>query len=616
MLYKLTERRGYTLLWPAMLLACAAVAYLELFSSFRPYDDEGILMLSNRLFLAGYEPYAELSWLYGPAQLAWVQLVHGLLAVPITHEAVRYLTLLQWLAVALVSGWLVRSLTGSTIWGCTSLLLGFVYLDSIVNEPGHPQGLIALALLLVPLCIGPPSSALRGGRWLLVGVLLALVALVKPNAGLFALAGVAVSLASLAPVGRWRTVLLAGAVAGSLLFPFVLMLPFLKDPDCIRFAAISGLSSGAAAIVAFRIRRDTEAMHRRPVPLVAAGMVITGFIALSYAAILGIWPPDIATVLLDYAASQADFYHYFRSYSGLQVAMAGLSLVLATIVYVSGQGLPGRVAAKLAAALFVLAASYSIIIDDPGNAQSMLGWAMPWCWALIVSRPGGESTPARLLLALGASWSPLLAYPVPGSQLYFGCLPVLLAAVVCAADLARMLGQAWSARFPAGGGPAVLPHTISAIALLLAAILLLDQFGAAKARYSSNTLLDLPGTGDLRIEPGRARQYRALAEAADQHDVAFTTFRFNSLFFWTSAAFPGPGSLSQFPLDLASPLEKEQTTSDLLKAAGSALLIDRIDLRKARNPGTVSDLLDAHFRQTGRVGPYLLLENNARSNQR
>jgi hypothetical protein len=140
--------------WLLVLLVCAAVGYLELFSTFLPYDDEGLFMLSNRLFLEGHMPYTELSWLFGPVHLAWVQLVHGLLAVPLSHEAIRFLTLLQWLAVAMVSGLLVRTLTRSGVWGCAAVLLSFIYLRSIINEPGHPQSLIALALLAIPLCAG------------------------------------------------------------------------------------------------------------------------------------------------------------------------------------------------------------------------------------------------------------------------------------------------------------------------------------------------------------------------------------------------------------------------------------------------------------------------------
>jgi hypothetical protein len=594
--------------WLLVLLVCAAVGYLELFSTFLPYDDEGLFMLSNRLFLEGHMPYTELSWLFGPVHLAWVQLVHGLLAVPLSHEAIRFLTLLQWLAVAMVSGLLVRTLTRSGVWGCAAVLLSFIYLRSIINEPGHPQSLIALALLAIPLCAGQRWEIASGLRWLLVGALSAVVTLVKPNAGLFALAAVAVALASQVTTGRWRAISLACAIAGSLLFPFALMLPFLNEPNCVRFAALSAMSAAAAAIAAFGVGGRGEAGNRPAVRHAVTGLVVTGLLALSYTASLGIWPQDIVTGLLRYVKAQAGFYHLFRDYSVIQVTLAGFSLMLAVAAGLNGRGIVGRTVPGVAAGVFVLAATYSVTIDDPAHAQAMLGWAMPWCWALLVSRPIGEVEPARLLLALIAAWSPLLAYPVPGSQLYFGCLPVLLAALVCAADLAGRLGRAVAAHWRASSVSGGLPGAASVLVLVLAAGLLLEQFGTARARYLNSELLALPGTGALRIEPVRVRHYRKLADAADRHDIAFTTFRFNSLFFWSSAGFPASGALAQFPLDFASLSEQERAAAGLL-GADSALLIDRVDLREARDPGAATGWIDSHFQSVERVGPYVLLEH-------
>lgn len=598
-------RHGWVGAWLAALLACAVVGYLALFSSFRPYDDEGLFMLSNRLFLDGHQPYTELSWLFGPVHLAWVQFVHGVLGVPITHEAVRFLTLLQWLAVALASGALVRSLTGSAAWGCAALLLSFVYLQSIVNEPGHPQALIALATLMVPLCVGQRE---RGWQWLLVGALAAVIALVKANAGLFILAAVSVALASQAQRGRGRRMLMAGAVAGSLVFPFVLMLPFLVEPDCRRFALIAALSTTAVALAAFGTGGGHPAPQWRAPYYALAGLVITALLAMAYAALLGIQPRAILAALLGYAEAQARFYHLFRPYTVWQPGLAAVSLALAALASFSTPHRVKQLAARAATLAFVIAAGYSVIIDSPAHAQSMLGWALPWSWALLVSGTGDRATSARVLLAFIAAWSPLLAYPIPGSQLYFGCLPVLLAAVVCAADLTRDLTRSVSARVPTLRLASVLPG----VALALSALLVVEQYITASTRYRASEALALAGTGPLRVEPALAERYRQLVAAADRYDTAFTTFRFNSLVFWSRAGFPGPDALSQFPLDLASPAEQASTLASLSRA-GRVLLIDRVDLRKARTPGTVSELIDDHFQPAGRVGPYLLLAKKAGS---
>jgi hypothetical protein len=594
------------LLASAGLLSIGAVSgYLQLFSSFLPYDDEGLFLVSNRLFLAGHRPYTELTWLYGPAQLAWVQLVHGVIGVPLSHEAVRFMTLLLWLALAALSGWLVYALTRSRPWSLVAALLCFLFVESIVNEPGHPQSLIALAVLAIPLAAGAGAGGSSGWRWLPIGALCACIALVKPNAGVYTLAAVGVAFLAQAPPGpasRWSP-LAVGLAA--LLFPFLLMLPLLDKPHCARFATLAGLSTASAGVFALRTAAGSFAPGASLRGFLA-GLIATGLLVLAYALALGPGPLDILSSLLRYAGQQAAFYHLFREYSTWQLALAGCSLVLAVASSLRAGPPSLRRLAIPAKAAFVAAGAYGIVVNDPAHAQAILGWAWPWCWTLLVRPDGAGMPPGRLLLALLAAWSPLLAYPIPGSQLYFGSLPLLLAVAVAAADLSRLAARRLQQRYPERRPLRGLDAVIAGSALVLASLLLFTQCLEASDRYRRHERLALPGTGPLRIEPQRAQTYRRLVVAADEYEVVFTTFRLNSLFLWSTAAIPAPGAISQFPLAHASAEEQQRLRAGLARA-GRALLVDRNDLHAARSAGGSLSWIEAEYVRVGQVGPYRLL---------
>lgn len=600
-----SARRGIALMSGLLLcLACGVIGFYELFSTFLPYDDEGLMMLSNQLFLEGYQPYSEITWLYGPAQLAWVQLLHGVAAIPITHNAVRLITLAVWLSVAAISGAVALRLTGSRVWAAIAFLLSFLFTRSIVNEPGHPQGILTVAVLAIPLI-----SALNGGnrQWwtgFVLGSIVAVTAAIKPNAGVFNLAAVGVAVLGQVGSCRWHRLLTGIVVVGSMVFPLLLMYPLLSHVDCLRFALISGFSTAAVAITACTARvpgADFPALARG----VLSGLAVTSIAALGYVLVLGISPADIIVSLLGYAARQLDFYHFFRAYLPVQVALGAASLLCAVAVMLcrhraTVQGL--LVAAK---GWFVLAAFYSLAVNDPAHAQAMLGWAGPWCWSVVILDRSSQASMARLLLAAIAAWSPLLAYPVPGSQLYFGSLPVLLAALVCLADLVPQAMNWMARRSLMQRGETGLLRVIQSGVLFLTLVLLYGQFETARTRYTSNPLLGLPDTGYLRMEGRSADHFRELVAVADQHDLVLTTFRFNSLYFWTSADFPGAQYLSQFTLEYSSDAQ-QAAARQALQQARRPLVIDRMDLRKARVKGGLY-WLDEEFETFRRIGPYLLL---------
>ena len=581
----------------------AAVGFLELFANFRAYDDEGFMMLSNRLFLDGHIPFTEITWLYGPVQLAWVQLVHGVLNVPITHSAVRFVTLLVWLSLAGVSGCLVARLGGSRVWALAASVLAFLYTGSIVNEPGHPQGLIALAALLIPLVACESAGASSWRCWLSIGVIAGLIFHIKPNAGTFIIAAVLLVVLSQQGPFRHRGILKSALLIGASSFPFMLMYPLIADRNCLAFALISCFSIAALAVTALSLR--LTALNRISVPVAFfAGLTTVTIVALAYALFLGITPSDIVVRLAEYASDQAGFYHYFREYSLLQVGLALTSCIAAARLAPGWARGGSEVPLNVGRALFVSATAYALAIDDPAHAHALLGWAGPWCWLVAFGgRTSGRSS-GRLLLASVAAWSPLLAYPVPGSQLYFGSLPLLLAAIVCAADLCDWLSGQGSEILQ--GRRLRVARQLPPFVALLTVVYLGHHFSSALQRYRNQEPLMLPGAEYLRIEPQRAQHYRALVEAAAQADVLLTTFRFSSLHLWSGVSAPAHADLSNFPIRYASDAVQEQARIGL-EMARSPVVVDRQDLRRSAHPSAIGAWIEANFEPYRRIGPYVLL---------
>ena len=143
---------------------------LGVFGVFGCYDDEGLFLLAAQYLRADATFYRDVFWVYGPAQLVWTTLIHDWLGVPLNHVGVRYLTLGLWLGLAGVAAWLVLILSRSWMWALSAGALVFGYSLSVINEPGHPQLLLATLVMAAPLLVIADDSSrllccVLGGPW-------------------------------------------------------------------------------------------------------------------------------------------------------------------------------------------------------------------------------------------------------------------------------------------------------------------------------------------------------------------------------------------------------------------------------------------------------------------
>lgn len=579
---------------------CATLGWYLLFSNFRTYDDEGILLMASKLFLGGAGFYTDIKWIYGPGQLATIRWLHDWLSIPLSHSALRYITLGYWFLLCGVGSVLVFRLTRSLWWAIAGLSALFLFTTSIVNEPGHPQSLIAALTVSIPVLAYRQRTGPGTLGWFWVGAILATIFYIKINAGIFCLAAVGTALLPRLVSSRWHSLVRIVLVGLSAAFPFVLMFPLLAQPECLPFAALA--SAGCSAL-AFSTSAPYRADHNSVSSWygLPVGFVVVSIAALTFAALNGAYPGDIHESLLSYAASHSDFYHYFRSYTYYQLGSAALSLTLALVYSLAPGRALGRQITIWGKRYLVLAASFALFTDSPATSQGMIGYAAPWAWLLAV---GSSRSLSRDFLSALATWSVLLAYPIPGSQIYFGSCAVLLAAIVCAADL-------FNAKSLEPGASLFRQKSVDFVGIGLvglAVFALSLELVRARAQFLQFERLDLPGTGSLAIEPQRARTYRKLIAQLQPGDTVFTTFRSNSVYFWSDTAMPGTLHHAH-DIAFATTEEQRQVMDDLSQAAQPVVI--------SRNPpgwgGTPKDSpllawIDQYFEVHKKIGPYSVLK--------
>ncbi len=304
---------GIALLALIALAISASYGFFQLFSHFMPYDDEGLFLHARQLYLQGHDFYTEIFWPYGVAWLALPEIAQGWLDITLSHSSVRITTLLQWIILAGLAGLLVQRLTRSFALAIGSYLAVFVYTDSLANEPGHPQLLIAIIGIIT--ILAAPRDWRQYGRWMLVAVLLGLIFNLKLNAGLFSLIAVGMVYAAHSPwFGRSLSLLIvAGAASGS----FLLMWPLLSSAGSKGFATLVAGGSVALAVVLVQSSRPVEkTVWLRGLIRMAAAFLLLNLMLFSGAALIGITPGAVFSNLVSYIESQASFYHFFRQYLG------------------------------------------------------------------------------------------------------------------------------------------------------------------------------------------------------------------------------------------------------------------------------------------------------------
>ena len=551
-------------------LLLVVIAYRAMFSSFQIQDDEGYVLLSMRMFNAGGSLYDQVYSQYGPGFFALVGELLRLLHVPLTSDGARLVNLVLWISSSLLVGLVLLRLTGHLLVAAIGLLVAFLVLHVNANEPLHPGasiGFLLVLLVAVTVFLAPSRRTLAMA---LVGACAGALLSIKANVGGLALISIAVAFAFTVPSLRRRSAIPAVAASLFVLTPILLLSDHLPEPAIWHFAALTSLSALALACILGRIPQ-ADGFEIRDVYMVAAGAVVVLAIAIAVVLAKG----TSLSGLIDGAAidpASTPSIQFASPVIGLKSVPWALAALLGAVSWrrwVQGQSLGSKAVlalglARIGAGLLIWFALTGEVLEDPMIVASGLMIGAPLAWlAAVPDDATPESSFVRALIPALAILQVLHGYPVPGSQLAWGQLLLVVVGGICVGDGLRQISVVAGSLTPRARW---WPIGAAAVVLVFGAWLALkplhrysDEVALA---YRSGVPLDLPGARRLRLEPAQAEQLRALSGALRRNCRTFLTV-------------PGLNSLYQFT-DEPAPVELSGPWAYFLSATDQRRIVQQV----------------------------------------
>lgn len=617
----LPELPRWLLVFGALIfVAIAAVyAFSLTFSQFALYDDQGLLMISVRGYLEGHPLYDGIFSLYGPIYYFYAWFVHGLISVPLTHDATRALCVLHWLVAAAILSVAGGILTRSPLLALFIFAQGMAHLRTLSNEPGHPQELVVLLLAFAVLVI---AGGLKRPRSLvLLGAISAALAFTKINVGAFF--GIALFQACVCytPLFRRRLLCWVMLALGGLL-PFLLMRQDLGQDWARLYAALACAAIVAAGVVVYSLAEG------RSLGLAQWGQIGLGYLGLSVLvlAVLLLTGTSLMAMVNNLVVSPSKMAGYFciplNIPSGYWSAAAALPVA---VVVVAWRRHLTRLSLATASAkgLYGVVGTLVLVL----NPRHQMGYLLPWLWLLML--PSGKNQASRsgdafprAILCLLAAWQALQGYPVAGSQVATGTFLFIPVCSLCLHDaILTFMRERRTARhllrFSPRSGLLLRALAFAALFCLFAA-----QWCPSLPEwryYASLPPLDLPGAHYLHLPAYQADSYRELAHYVEREsDTFITSPGLNSLYFWTRKTPPTSFNISGETI-LSDYHQQARIVAALRRARHPLIVINDgrvvINARKARSlesvgllgNGPLVEFVDGAFVEIKRFGCFRIL---------
>lgn len=522
-------------------------AYYVMFSGFAYYDDEGFLNLTVRQFVAGRALYDDVYSQYGPFFYVFNWAVFRLVSVPVDTDSVRLLVIAIWIGCAALAGLVTVRLTRNLPLALVGLALAGAHLRALAYEPGHPQGLAMLLVMLLPATATYLDERRRPLVCALLGAIVGCLLMTKVNLGVFALLALALTLTS-SMAGRAAAVLRAAVSVAILLLPATLMRLHMATAEVPRYVALVTLT--ALPIVFLHWARPPARVRASDGAWAVIGCAAAILFSGAAVVVGGTSLPGLVVGAGLRALQFPTVFYVPAILDGRATFIAGGGLAAFVIIQALSRRWPNHAllelalsGARLGYGAWTLHLVYAAIPRAlspgmdlylyPNNARPLLYTALPFVW--LVMLPGAAAADprqrfARALLAAIALVNSLQAYPVAGSQLTWATALVLLAATVCVHDglagiaslLPRWLNGRWLRLALAGCVIVPLVRTQQELVTVV------------RQNYQALVGLDLPGASRLRLPEPSVALYRWLALNLEAHADTFTSLpALDSLYFWS-----------------------------------------------------------------------------------
>jgi hypothetical protein len=532
-------------------LGLVVVAYRAMFSSFQIQDDEGYALLSLRMFNAGGALYDQVYSQYGPGFFVFVGGLLRLLHVPLTSDGARMVNLVLWTSSSLLAGLVLLRLTRHLLVAAIGLLVAFLVLHVDANEPLHPGASIGFLLVLLVAVTVFLAPSRRSLAMALVGACAAALLSIKANVGGLAFISIAVACVFTVPSLRRRRVIPALVATLFVLTPILLLSGHLPSPAIWHFAALASLSALALVCILGRIPR-ADGFEMWDVYMVAVGAVVVLSIAITVVLAQG----TTLTGLIDGAVvnpASTPTIQFAPPVIGLKSvawALAGLLTAVGWRRWVQGKSFGSSATlalgiTRLGAGLLIWIGLTGEVMEEPMIVASGLMIGAPIAWlSAVPDDPSPEIRFVRALIPALAILQVLHGYPVPGSQLAWGQLLLVVVGGICVGDGLRQVSAAAGSLTPRlRAWPVGATLVVLFFGVWLALKPLHRYSDEVALAYSSGVPLDLPGARRLRLEPAQAEQLRALSGALRRDCRTFLTMPgLDSLYLFTGE--PAPVELS------------------------------------------------------------------------
>lgn len=586
------------LLFAAVTVWAFVTGYYRMFTYFGTWDDEGYLMMTVKQFLAGDVLYKEIWTLYGPAYYIYKWIVHGLLALPNTHDCTRLITLTMWVLMSLLGGLLVYRLTNSALGAAAAYVLSFLgSLPTLAFIPAHPQELCGV-LIIAGLLLLTGDNQKRSFNLLviLIGALLASVLLTKINIGVFFGLALAITFTAFTAASRLQRLALIGLSAAAMLLPFAL----LRKQFAAHWFELSAVAGAVLIAVLLVVLSENNRVVFSPKHHALATLSFAAAAALMFFLAM---PADTAPgVLLDglivtplrfsgYPSFEGAFHRAAAIWAAIAIGAAA-----ALLFYGKRQPRAAEITVLLLKTMFGLTASvilpigcYNTIIvfvekasglslntwfyENPSSGHLIiLNFATPFLWLLLIKQSPEQKFAAhrvvRTALALTAVLQTLQIYPIPlTNNLMRATFLIVIAGVVCLcdafADFKRLFPRSLEWR----------PFYLALTTIAAATMIFFGTYEtyAAKKFYNRQFALGLGGSSQMRLSEAEAAGYRFLIENAKINCDSFVTmpgmFSFN---FWADKPTPTAINVTGW-MRFISDSEQNQIVEQLKTSSDSTL---------------------------------------------
>lgn len=532
------------IIWLAAICLCVLFALSHSFSSMAIYDDESYVMMTIKTFLEGDRLYSETYTQYGPAYYMIQQPIHGWLSLPITHDVMRLKTVATWILIGLLSGVVVTRLTENRFAGVAAMMLSVLHLQKLGLEPAHPQEVVTLLASLGLLLMSSRN------RWFLfaAGVCAALAGLAKLNVGAVAAAGClfAAGFAAsdskrlqrfFAAAGSFFATGLAAAVLATIAKrafassqPEIIIWPLVIFASSVLVCAAAWFNSKQSVG-----KSNGSARFFHPLVMVSVGGIVGSALVVAWSIMHGNGLYEILHgVVLQHGFMSDAFYHPIQA-DRLGLLFVVPAVVLLVLRFCNRNNT--NLKATFDRALFVLPvvvlaiAFFQMAVDcwqplshglKPRGAAFFLATVGPALMPILLLNNNSQ---LRRTLAMIGCLSPILAFPVPGTQVSLGTLPILIGLVVLTHDRLALAMESRSATF------LILHRSVIGLAALLVLVTGIFSF-----RWTNSVALDQPGCRWVRLDADRVARERAIADCIRETEspwLAFDSHNHNRFFFWT-----------------------------------------------------------------------------------